>query len=109
MFRSEFVYRAARKGPGRHALLVMLVLLFAGSLINAHAATIVVPAGGNVQAAVNAAQCGDTIALQAGASFPIVGRLTFPDKGSSCAQYITVTTTDAATIPSALSTAYPNS
>ncbi|HET8671642.1 MAG TPA: hypothetical protein VFM05_13775, partial [Candidatus Saccharimonadales bacterium] len=67
-----------------------------------------VPAGGNVQAAVNAAQCGDTIALQAGARFNIAGRLTFPNKGA-CTTYITVTTTDPSSIPSVLRTAYPNS
>jgi uncharacterized protein (TIGR03437 family) len=44
------------------------VILIAVSL-TAHAATITVPAGGNVQSAINAAQYGDTIVLQAGATY----------------------------------------
>ena len=42
-----------------------LVLTFSA----ARAATIVVPAGGNIQAAINSAQFGDTIILQAGATY----------------------------------------
>src|SRR5215217_1151138 len=37
--------------------------------LTAHAATITVPAGGNVQSAINAAQYGDTIILEAGAVY----------------------------------------
>src|SRR5512138_1418949 len=109
MFPNELFSRL-RNVVSRDRLLTAFVSLiaFAGASVSLQAATIIVPAGGNVQAAVNAAQCGDTIALQAGASFPIVGRLTFTDKGA-CSQYITVTTTDPSSIPPALSTAYPNS
>jgi hypothetical protein len=52
----------------------------------AGAATIIVNAGGNLQAALNAAQPGDTILLQAGATFS--GFFELPAKGGT--QYITI-------------------
>src|SRR6185369_7375944 len=45
----------------------ILLILFAATAVNA--ATIVVPAGGNLQAAVNSAQLGDTIIIEAGATY----------------------------------------
>jgi len=45
----------------------IIVLMVIGS--TTQAATIVVPSGGDLQAALNAAQYGDTIILQAGATF----------------------------------------
>jgi Putative Ig domain len=53
--------------------------------------TITVPAGGNVQAALNSANCGDTVALQAGATF--VGKFTLPAKSCDNAHWIIVRTT----------------
>lgn len=53
---------------------------------SAHAATITVSAGGDLQAAINAAQPGDTIVLAAGAIF--IGNFTLPAKGGST--YITI-------------------
>jgi hypothetical protein len=50
------------------------------------AATITVPSGGDLQAALNAAQPGDTILLQAGATF--TGNFILPAKGGT--SYITV-------------------
>jgi hypothetical protein len=50
--------------------------------------TIVVNAGGNLQAALNAANPGDTIVLQAGATF--VGNFVLPAKSGSSTSYITV-------------------
>jgi hypothetical protein len=47
----------------------------------AAAATITVPTGGNLQAAINGAQPGDTIALQAGATY--TGSFTLPNKSGS--------------------------
>lgn len=70
-------------------------------------AEIAIPAGSNVQTAVDAAQCGDTITLQKGANYFHAGRLTFTDRG--CTQDITLTTSDPASIPTELSTAYPHS
>ena len=52
--------------------------------------TIVVPAGGNLQAALNSANCGDTITLQAGATFP--GIFTFPAKSCDDQHWIIVRT-----------------
>ena len=52
----------------------------------AESATITVPAGGNLQTALNSAQPGDTILLQAGATF--VGNFTLPLKSGTA--YITV-------------------
>src|SRR5215813_3282895 len=48
-----------------------LIIFFACGAIHfkAAASTIVVPAGGDLQAALNTAQCGDQVVLQAGASF----------------------------------------
>ena len=55
--------------------------------IPARAATIVVPAGGNLQAALNAAQPGDVITLAPGATY--VGNFVLPNKGA-VSDYITV-------------------
>jgi hypothetical protein len=49
------------------ALLLLTLLLFRPNV--ARAATINVPAGGNLQSAINQAQPGDTISVQAGATF----------------------------------------
>jgi len=53
----------------------------------AHAATIAVPAGGDLQAALNAAQPGDVITLAPGATY--VGNFVLPNKGA-IASYITI-------------------
>jgi hypothetical protein len=52
--------------------------------------TINVPAGGNLQQAINAASCGDTLQLQAGATFS--GIFTLPAKGCDNAHWITIRT-----------------
>ena len=53
----------------------------------AHAATIAVPAGGDLQAALNAAQPGDVITLAPGATY--VGNFVLPNKGA-IGSYITI-------------------
>ncbi len=53
----------------------------------ASAATINVPAGGDLQAALNAAQAGDVITLQPGATY--VGNFVLPNKGALSA-FITI-------------------
>jgi hypothetical protein len=68
--------------------------LFCVSII-AHAATSTVPAGGDLQAALNAAAPGDTIVLQAGAAY--TGHFTLPNKPG--AQYITVQSSALAQLP----------
>jgi hypothetical protein len=52
--------------------------------------TISVPAGGNLQAALDSANCGDTIALQAGATY--AGVFTFPAKNCDEQHWIIVRT-----------------
>ena len=52
--------------------------------------TISVAAGGNLQADINSANCGDTIALQAGATF--TGNFSFPAKSCDNAHWIIVRT-----------------
>ena len=92
----------------------VFILLF-GSAINAHAGTIVVPAGGSIQAAISAAKYGDTILLQAGATYDTPGvfsSFNLTDKGApptnTDADYITITTSDPSGIAAALSN-YPHS
>jgi hypothetical protein len=63
--------------------------------IIAHAATNTVPAGGDLQAALNTAAPGDTIVLQAGAAY--TGHFTLPNKPG--AQYITVQSSALAQLP----------
>jgi hypothetical protein len=53
-------------------------------------ATITVNAGGDFQAALNSANCGDTISLQAGATF--TGSFTLPAKGCDDAHWIIIRT-----------------
>jgi hypothetical protein len=67
-------------------------LAFAPTL---RAATIAVPAGGNLQSALTNAQPGDTIALDAGATY--VGNFTLPNKGGST--FITIRTGGDAGLP----------
>ena len=52
--------------------------------------TISVPSGGNLQAALNSANCGDTVALQAGATFS--GRFTLPAKSCDDLHWIIIRT-----------------
>jgi len=53
--------------------------------------TITVPAGGNLQDALNSANCGDTVALQAGATFS-GGQITLPAKACDDQHWIIVRT-----------------
>jgi hypothetical protein len=57
-----------------------------GWTVSASAATLTVNAGGNLQAAIDAAKPGDTIVLQAGATF--AGSFKLPAKGGTT--YITI-------------------
>ena len=63
-----------------------LCLVAVSAAVPAAAATITVNAGGNLQAAIDAAQPGDTISLQAGATF--TGSFFLPAKGGTA--YITI-------------------
>ncbi|MBA3248440.1 MAG: right-handed parallel beta-helix repeat-containing protein, partial [Pyrinomonadaceae bacterium] len=83
-----------------------LFMLFAvtgiiGNGTATHAATLSVSAGGDFQAALNAARGGDTITLEAGATF--IGPFTLPYKAgtNTDADYITITSSRAAELPAA--------
>ncbi|MGE3841300.1 MAG: hypothetical protein AB7I50_06905 [Vicinamibacterales bacterium] len=72
------------------------------SSVPAGAATIVVPAGGDFQAALNEARPGDTIVLQAGAVYQARNGYTLPYKApvtGGDADTITITTSNPAGIP----------
>jgi hypothetical protein len=70
----------------RFAVRVCACVCVAGS--PAYAATIAVPASGNLQAAINNAQAGDTIALEAGATY--TGNFKLPNKNGR--DFITIRT-----------------
>ena len=73
------------------SIIVLFTILLTFSA--ARAATIVVPAGGNIQAAINTAQFGDTIVLQSGATYETPADFTpymLTNKGSGSG-YITIT------------------
>jgi hypothetical protein len=72
------------------ALLIALLVCASSPIAILSAATVSVPAGGNLQAAIDSAQPGDTIELQPGATYS--GNFTLPAKGSSDAALITIRT-----------------
>ncbi len=81
-----------RVSIGRFVPAPMLLVLLAAA--SANAATITVNAGGNLQAALNAAQPGDTVVLAAGARF--VGTFRLPQKSPGAV----ITIRSSATLPS---------
>jgi hypothetical protein len=64
-----------------------------------------VPAGGNLQNAINNAKCGQTIQLQAGAVYK--GFFTFPDKGCDDTHWIIVRTSAIGSLPAQCTRATP--
>ena len=70
----------------------------------AHAATVELPPGGDLQAAIDAARPGDTILLTAGATY--IGNFVLPVKTGS--EYITIMTVPAAGQPSANTRVLPS-
>ena len=94
MFISQ-VCAAAQGGVSRritNAFAVFLTLFITASA--AFAGTLVVPAGGDLQAAINAAVPGDTIVLEAGATYR--GPFTLPKKNGDA--YITIESSRASEI-----------
>src|ERR1041384_6948991 len=77
------------------SFLLIACALVASAAVSARAATVNVPAGGDLQAALNSAQPGDTIVLQAGATY--VGPITLPVKSGS--SYITIQSSALAALP----------
>lgn len=86
-------------------LIAILAILLFPLTINAQQ-TIVVPAGGNLQAAINTIPCGGTILLEAGATY--TGVFNLIAKPCAGPDYITITTTDPSGTPAALLN-YPHS
>ncbi len=85
-----------------HVLFVIAVFVItvAGNTLTAGAATLAVPAGGDLQAAINAAQFGDTVVLQAGATYK--GSFSLPPKSGGTntdADYITIRTSNLSGLP----------
>jgi len=82
----------------KRVLFLVLVILTTLSLINrVSAATLSVPDGGQIQSAIEAAQCGDTIELKAGATFD--GSFTLPNKNCTSATPITIRSSAVASLP----------
>src|SRR2546422_8499563 len=73
----------------------MLACATVATAFGVSAATITVPSGGDLQAAINAAQPGDTIVLQAGATY--IGAFGLPNKQGS--SYITIPSSSLALLP----------
>jgi hypothetical protein len=73
----------------------IIVIIFVVSSFQANAATLTVPAGGSLQSAINAAQPGDTIILEAGATY--TGDFLLPNKSGS--SYITIQTSRVGELP----------
>lgn len=69
--------------------------LFAGDGITVNGSTIFVKAGGNLQSAIDRTKAGDTIVLQAGASF--VGSFVLPNKSGN--EFITIQSSELAKLP----------
>ncbi len=63
----------------------------------ARAATLTVPAGSDLQSALNAAEAGDTLILEAGASY--IGTFTLPNKSGS--SFITIQSSALSSLPAA--------
>lgn len=74
---------------------VLVPLLFILLSSSVRAATITVPAGGNLASAITSAQCGDIISVEAGASFR--GPFELPAKG--CTNEIIIQSSRAAELP----------
>jgi len=69
-------------------VLGMAITLLAAHAAPAAAETLIVAAGGDLQAAINLAQPGDTILVQSGATF--TGKFTLPPKNNPQGRYITI-------------------
>ncbi len=90
-----------------------IVIAFFAFSVTANAATIGVPAGGDFQAALNAANCGDTIVLQGGASYvisaleqPFVAKAKGVCTGTS-ADFITIQGSNNAALPPSFRDLFP--
>ncbi len=92
----RFRYRSFLSTSRTVLLGLAALIVLTSSFQDVSAATITVPAGGNLQAAIDSALPGDTIVLTAGASY--IGNFRLRNKGTST-DYITIRTSNLAGIP----------
>src|SRR5215203_3889506 len=76
----------------KYAVIATFIVL---STLQVNAATLTVPAGGSLQSAINAAQPGDTIVLQAGTTY--TGDFILPNKSGS--DYVNIQSSRLAELP----------
>src|SRR6185436_738389 len=105
MFFPSLGFRRLSKRSFLSLSFSILFLVLSGTCTEAQASSFVVPAGGDLQSALNVAQCGDTVILQAGAVYQAVGDkgFMFPAKASctgTAADTITVRTSNLSALPS---------
>jgi Right handed beta helix region len=81
-------------------ILSAFILISFGAGLTTSAATLVVPAGGNLQDTLNAANPGDTIILEAGASFTGPFTLPFKPGSNTDADFITIQSSALSLLPS---------
>src|SRR5689334_6575247 len=93
------MYRGDLRTTSRFTLitfqLAVITTIFVLASFQARAATLTVPAGGNFQSALNAAQPGDTIVLDAGAVY--AGDFVLPNKSGT--SYITIQSSRVGELP----------
>src|SRR5689334_10657698 len=93
------MYRGDLRTTSRFTLitfqLAVITTIFVLASFHAQAATLTVPAGGSLQSALNAAQPGDTIVLDAGAVY--AGDFVLPNKSGS--SYITIQSSRVGELP----------
>src|ERR1041385_4988669 len=92
------MYRGDLRTTSRFTLITFqlaVITIFVLASFHASAATLTVPAGGNLQSALNAAQPGDTIVLDAGAVY--AGDFVLPNKSGS--SYITIQSSRVGELP----------
>ena len=74
---------------GKHLVFTLLCcLILVVDFKVANSTTVSVPSGGDVQGAIDSAQCGDSVVLQAGATFD--GAFILPNKNCTSASQITI-------------------
>ncbi|HCX31111.1 MAG TPA: hypothetical protein DHU55_15295, partial [Blastocatellia bacterium] len=98
-FLSLSLRRLFKQSLIQFTLTVSILVMVGAVSSSTKAATIIVPAGGDLQSALNAAQFGDTIVVQAGATYATGVSFTLPNKGAGTgtdADYVTVQTSNLA-------------
>src|SRR5882724_12133748 len=97
IFQNRFFTKYQIRSSLRASFLFSLFILVSGLSLSTKASTIVVPTGGNLQAGINASQCGDRIVLQAGGTWD--GTYILPDRGCTQANPIRISSSDELSLP----------